>query len=219
MTIALAILVIAYFIGAIPFGWIVARLAGVGDIRQYGSGNIGATNVARVAGFKTAVWVYLGDIAKGIAAVALAQWYAGVYGAPFNEALYAILAGLIAIVGHIFPVYLRFKGGKGVNTALGVLLMLLLRETLIALAAFTIVVSITKYISAGSLIAALSLGVSTTVERFLLSMDISVYYIILTWLLFVLIAWTHRDNIARLAAGTERRFSFSSRGKEAADNA
>ena len=123
-----AIYIAAYLIGAIPFGWIVARLAGVGDIRSHGSGNIGATNVARVAGFKVAIWVYVGDILKGVAAVALAQWYAATYGAPFNVALFTILAGLIAILGHIFPVYLRFKGGKGVNTALGVLLLLLLRD-------------------------------------------------------------------------------------------
>ena len=115
--------IIAYLLGAIPFGLLVPRMFGVRDIRQHGSGNIGATNATRVRGFQRAVWVYVGDIAKGAAAVLLARWYALHYPIPFDTIHpYLVICALAAVVGHVFPVYLGLKGGKGVNTALGVML-------------------------------------------------------------------------------------------------
>ena len=123
---AVIAVLIAYLLGAIPFGMIVARLYGAGDIRTLGSGNIGATNVWRVAGAKAAVWVYLGDIAKGTAAVLVGRYVAQHFQPtmlPIDTFL--VLCALTAVLGHVFPVYLGFKGGKGVNTALGTMLVLL----------------------------------------------------------------------------------------------
>ncbi|MBI5267848.1 MAG: glycerol-3-phosphate 1-O-acyltransferase PlsY [candidate division Zixibacteria bacterium] len=207
----IAVVVAAYLIGGIPFGWLVARMYGIADIRTQGSGNIGATNVWRVAGAKAAIWVYLGDIGKGAAAVAIAR---AVGQQTISRDLFLVVAGLAAVVGHVFPIYLRFRGGKGVNTALGVMLTLLPWHSLIALGVFVITVAISKYISLGSMVAGVCLFGSTLADRLFLTTDRAMIYPVMTGLLMLIIIWTHRSNLTRIADGTENRFSFASGEKK-----
>jgi len=210
MVIAFAAILAAYLIGAIPFGLLVARLYGVGDIRRVGSKNIGATNVLRVLGMKAAVWVYLFDIGKGAGVV----WVASRLGQESLHAeLFLVLVGLAAIVGHVYPVYLGFRGGKGVATMFGVLLVLLPVETLIAAAVFLVIVLVTRYVSVASIAAGLTFPVAVTTERALLDLSVSRVYWLLTVFIGVFVPLTHHRNIRRLLAGTENRFSFS-RSKE-----
>jgi glycerol-3-phosphate acyltransferase PlsY len=205
-------IVVAYLLGSIPFGLIVARLFGVSDIREHGSGNIGATNVSRVLGFKAAVWVYLGDIGKGLVSVLIARMVVNNFGWPFASAeLFYSIAALAAVLGHMFSIFCRFKGGKGVNTALGGLLALIPYEALMAFVVFLIVVLLSRFISLGSLIAGLSLFAIVAVEYLILKTGIAPTYFWLTAVLALLIIVAHRSNIARLIKGTENRVSLKSK--------
>lgn len=215
----LAIIATAYLLGSIPFGIIAARLAGIPDIRTRGSGNIGATNVWRVAGLKAALWVYAGDIGKGMLAVAIARFVAAgsnLGPIPFDTVL--VSAGAAAIAGHIFPVFIGFKGGKGVNTLLGVLLVVKPIEALIAVACFLVVLAATRYVSAGSILGIIAFLSALLVERFLLEMFVPTIYIVVAGLMTLVILLTHRDNIRRILSGAERRFSFSSKTRKAGGN-
>jgi glycerol-3-phosphate acyltransferase PlsY len=211
----IGVIVAAYLIGAIPFGLLIARLYGVKDVRLHGSGNIGATNVWRVAGPKAAVWVYILDIGKGVAAVLGAKLFAP-YWLPLEITL--ILVACAVVAGHVFPVYLKFHGGKGVNTALGALIVLLPIETGLTIVIFAITLTLTHYVSAGSMVAAVSLPLILAIEVVGLSRDIATPYAILAIVVAFLVLITHRQNIRRLIAGTESRFSWSSGKKEAANN-
>ncbi len=214
-----ATILAAYLIGAIPFALVVCGIFGVGDIRKQGSGNIGATNVWRVAGFKVAVWVFIGDIGKGVVAVLLARYVASAYDVSLMSVdLFVVCCALAAILGHMFPVYLRFKGGKGVNTALGAVVTMLPLEALISLGIFLLVVLAFRYVSLGSITGALTLLVVILIEKFVMHIQVAPVYIYLAAALAVLILVAHRQNIARLAAGTENRFSFSSKTRGEAQN-
>lgn len=211
MVLVLTAIVAAYLVGAIPFGLLVARFFGVRDIRQSGSGNIGATNVQRTLGMKAAIWVYLLDIGKGAGVVAATT---GVTQTAVPNDLFLVLVGLAAIVGHVFPVYLGFRGGKGVATASGALLVLLPRETLIAVSVFLLMVLLTRYVSLASITAALSFPATLTVEQVLLQHHVSSVYWLPTVVISVLVPVTHRRNIQRLLAGTENRVTFRRSGGE-----
>jgi acyl phosphate:glycerol-3-phosphate acyltransferase len=202
----------AYLIGAVPFGLLVARIFGIRDIRALGSGNIGATNVWRIAGPKAAIWVYLLDIGKGVLAVMVARM---IPQEIMPRELFLTLCGLAAMLGHVFPIYLGFKGGKGVNTGLGVMISLLPLEAVIALAVFIITVAITRFISLGSILAAVILFLAVFAERFIFHRDISMVYLYLCLATAIIVLLTHRANLRRLANGTENRFSLSSRPKGA----
>lgn len=204
-----AVLVAAYLIGGIPFGLLVARAHGVTDIRAHGSGNIGATNVWRTIGPKAALWVYLGDIGKGILAVMIARF---VTQALIPVDYFLVLTALAVVAGHVFSVYLSFRGGKGVNTALGVMISLLPWHALVALAVFIITVAASKYISLGSVVASVSLFLSTLAEKLMIEPHRSVIYTILAAVLMILVTYTHRANLARIRSGTESRFTLSKRG-------
>ena len=142
------ILLAAYFLGSIPFGLFLAKLLGGSDVRKAGSGNIGAANVARVVGPLAGILTLLLDTAKGAAAVLLAARF------THESAVWMMLAALAALVGHCFPVWLKFKGGKGVATALGVFLALCPLAALTALLLFALVVACWRYVSLGSISAA-----------------------------------------------------------------
>ncbi|UCC43881.1 MAG: glycerol-3-phosphate 1-O-acyltransferase PlsY [Candidatus Zixiibacteriota bacterium] len=201
-----ATIILSYLLGAVPFGLLVARLHGVKDIRERGSGNIGATNVWRTAGPGAAAWVFILDIGKGAAALVLAR----LIGSSLLSAdIFFICCGGAAIVGHVFPIYLRFKGGKGVNTALGVMVMLLPLETTIAVGLFLIVVGLTRYVSLGSIIGALGLPLAILLEQMLFERTVENIYLYVTLALALLVLLTHRKNLARLLSGTEDRFSLS----------
>lgn len=202
----IAVLVLAYLLGAIPFGLLVARWFGVSDIRVHGSGNIGATNVWRVAGPRAAIWVYALDIGKGVMAVLIAravsqEWLA--------RDTFLVLTALAAIMGHVFPVYMGFKGGKGVNTGLGVIATLLPLEALVCLVVFVVVVVLSRYISLGSIVGVISLAALVGIERQLMGKQIAVIYLYLVIVLALLVISTHWKNIGRILKGTESRFTFS----------
>ena len=184
----IAALIVGYLLGSIPFGLLITRLAGLQDIREIGSGNIGATNVLRTGHKGLAAATLMFDLLKGTVAVLIASALWG-----RNPAL---MAGLGAFFGHLFPVWLRFKGGKGVATYIGVLLGLAWQGTLIFALVWAATAAITRYSSASGLVASLA------ALAFLLwqgDRDVTLLFLVLTVALWI----THRANIARLIAGTE----------------
>ncbi|RKH54741.1 glycerol-3-phosphate 1-O-acyltransferase PlsY [Corallococcus llansteffanensis] len=188
-----AFLLLGYLCGSVPFGVLLTRwLRGV-DVRDSGSGNIGATNVTRVAGKKLGAVVLLLDALKGALPVGLAlHWMPG-------DARSHALVGLAAVLGHVYPVWLRLKGGKGVATALGVLCVLVPTAALAGAVIYGLVVAKWRVSSVGSLSAA----VVAIVTAFLTARSRD--YVLLTAGLFVLMLWTHRSNLQRIARRTEHR--------------
>jgi glycerol-3-phosphate acyltransferase PlsY len=186
------VIVVAYFIGSIPFALICARRWGVSDLRLIGSGNLGATNVMRASGVTAGVVVAALDMAKGAASVWLAERLGS------GPALPAA-AGLAAIVGHIYPVWLRFRGGKGVATACGVFSVLTPLALPPALAIFAVVVWLTKYISLGSLLASVAL------PPLAYALGSSLPAVVAACAASTIIVFRHRSNVGRLRTGTERR--------------
>lgn len=201
----LLVILTAYLLGSIPFGFLVSRLYGVKDIRLVGSGNIGMTNVWRTVGPSAALMVFIGDVGKGMLAVLLTPVISG---GSLNLEYLKIIAGLTAVVGHIFSVFLKFRGGKGVNTALGVMTMLLPSEILISAAIFIITVAASRFISLGSIISSLALFLIVLLEYLFWPGRIDSIYILVTFILWIVILFTHRSNIMRLLRGDENRFSF-----------
>lgn len=208
MSLVVTVLLAAFVIGGVPFGLLIARAYGVRDIREHGSGNIGATNVWRVVGRNAALWVYLLDIGKGVVAVLIARL---VDQSIMPRDIFLVLSAVAAVFGHIFSPFVGLKGGKGVNTALGVLLVLLPVEGLISFGVFVMVVAISRYISLGSVVAATTLFSVVLFERLFLVHDLNSIYIALTSVLLMTIIYTHRENIKRLINGTESKFSLTSR--------
>ena len=214
-------MVVSYLLGSIPFGYLLVRLFRRQDIRTTGSGNIGATNVARTGSKGLAIATLLLDALKGYAAVPFAFWIAGrqrlegpIPTSVYDRAnpgmsshtilLLAALAAFVAILGHMFPVWLRFKGGKGVATAAGSFVALAPRAMLVALLLFILIVALTRYVSLGSIVAGIAFPLCVwwlnpaerTTAPILLIIAASSLLIILR----------HKDNIRRLLAGTENRF-------------
>ena len=203
-----AIPVVAYLLGSIPFGLLLTKLFGGGDVRKTGSGNIGATNVARVAGPLPGILTLLLDAAKGAAAVWLAARFSN------ESAAWMMIAALAALIGHCFPVWLRFRGGKGVATAAGVFLMLSPLALLGSVIVFVLVAAFWHYVSLASISAAAS-------------MPLLIYFL---WAphhapplavtfgalaAAILIIYKHDGNIQRLVEGEEPKFSLSKkRGAE-----
>jgi acyl phosphate:glycerol-3-phosphate acyltransferase len=195
--IAGAIIVTSYLIGAIPFGLLLVRLLGGGDIRQQGSGNIGATNVLRAVGKKAGATALLLDMAKGAIPVLVAR---NLYGLEDPVTLFCALA---AFLGHLYPVYLGFRGGKGVATALGVLIAWVPIAAAISLLIWLIAAKLFKYSSLAALIAFAALPLVLT----LLGESLPV---LATTVLTPLIFWRHRANIQRLISGMEPRIGQKS---------
>lgn len=182
-----------YALGSIPFAFLVTRLFGLGDIRQVGSGNVGTTNVLRTGNKLAAALTLVGDVGKGIVAVLLAKF--------FGETA-TMAAALGAFVGHIFPVWLNFKGGKGLATYLGILAALNLPVALITAATWIITALVARISSLSALVAA---ALSPLYMLVLGPATYTVGAMILAALIFI----THRENIARLLAGTEPRIGAS----------
>ncbi len=185
---------LAYLIGTVPFGLLLTRAAGAGDIRQIGSGNIGATNVLRTGRRGLAVATLLLDGAKGALAVQLAAVVAGAVWMP--------LAAICVVVGHCFPVWLRFRGGKGVATGLGALLALDWRMGLACCAIWLAVFAVTRISSASALAA-------FAAAPLLAGIFTPPYWFVAPLAIAALVWWRHSANIARLVAGTEPRFGRS----------
>lgn len=198
-----------YVLGSIPFGLILAKLFGGKDVRQHGSGNIGATNVSRVVGPLAGILTLLLDTGKGAAAV----WFA----AKFTDyaAAAMMFGGVAALLGHCFPVWLRFRGGKGVATALGVYLVLSPLAAATALGVFALVLAFWRYVSLASLSAAAAMPL---LIYFLWAPGHAPPLVITIGTLFVavLLFYKHDANLQRLVDGTEPTFSFSkSKGEDA----
>jgi acyl phosphate:glycerol-3-phosphate acyltransferase len=197
----LSIPVAAYFIGSIPFGLLLGKLFGGGDVRKAGSGNIGATNVSRVAGPAAGILTLVLDAAKGSVAVVLAARLTN------ESAMWMMIAGFLALIGHCFPVWLRFKGGKGVATAAGVFLALCPPAMLGALLLFILVAAFWRYVSLGSIAAAAAIPL---LMYFLWAPGHAPPHVVTFGSLAIalLVIYKHDANIQRLVQGEEPKFSF-----------
>ncbi len=185
-------IILAYLLGSIPVGVVLSRLKGQ-DPRKTGSGNIGATNVMRTAGKGVGILTLAGDIVKGL----LPTWLAIAYG---QTAIVVAACGLAAFAGHLWPIYLGFRGGKGVATALGLFIALKPAIIPILLAVFIVVLLKWRYVSLGSLVG------TALMPLFLLLFGSPVEYIVVSLIVGLLIYYKHRDNLKRLLSGTEHKF-------------
>ena len=190
-------IVLSYLLGSIPFGYLIVSAKTGSDIRQTGSGGTGATNVSRRAGKAAGILTLVFDALKGAAAVLIARLLL----AHNENVLWWIgFAGLVAMIGHIFPVWLGFRGGKGVATGVGVFLVLTPWAMLLSGLLFVIIVAVTRYVSLGSMICALSVP---ALAGFL---NYGTPIVVTTLFGAALIIYAHRQNIQRLISGTENRF-------------
>ena len=205
-TAALIVFLTGYLFGSLPSGYIAGKLSGV-DVRQHGSGNIGATNVLRILGKRWGLAVFAADALKGFVAVRVALWIVGQTPelAAYSE-FYAILAAASCITGHSFPVWLRFKGGKGVATSAGAIFGVMPIAAITIFLVWLVVFLATRYVSVASVVAALALPLCVGVLVWMGKTHgtVLVYF---SAAMTALVVWRHRSNFARLRAGTEQRFT------------
>ena len=189
---SIACIIAGYIVGSIPFAWLVARQLGTEDLRNAGSGNLGAANVWRTSGASAGLLVAALDIAKGVASVLVAERFAAGDAVP-------AAAGAAAIIGHMYPVWLRLRGGKGVATACGVFAVLTPAAALLAVGIFAVGVLTTKYVSVGSVLGSVALplaayGLGSSQPAVNAALGVS-----------ALVVFRHRSNLVRVLEGTERR--------------
>jgi acyl phosphate:glycerol-3-phosphate acyltransferase len=182
---------LGYFVGSIPFAYLLSRHRGI-DLRHAGSGNVGASNVLRTTGVRAAVLAMALDGAKGTLAVVMAQLLSG-------GLVTTVVAAFASVVGHVYPVWLRFRGGKGVATAAGAFALLAPEALGIASGVFVITVIVTRFISVGSIAGALTLVIVAAIS------DVPGVVAVGATASTIVIIYRHRGNLARLVAGTERR--------------
>ncbi|MCB5230502.1 MAG: glycerol-3-phosphate 1-O-acyltransferase PlsY [Candidatus Cloacimonas sp.] len=199
---AIFIGLIAYVMGSIPFSYLYGKIFHKIDLREHGSGNVGSTNALRVLGWRLGLLTLISDMLKGFLAVWLVKRYFG------DCSL--IIPSLAVILGHTFTIFLKFKGGKGVATSAGVFAALIPLPFILALSVFIIVTALSKYVSLGSITAALTLSIAQLVV-FLTKGYSDPVYLILAILVTTLIIVKHRENIGRLMKGTENKISFKSK--------
>lgn len=220
----LLVIVIAYLLGSIPFGYLIVRAKEGGDIRSTGSGGTGATNVSRRAGASAGIVTLVLDALKGTAAVVVAGWLLGVPlvhltslptdfvqsgDLSFQQSYWLLWgAGIVAIVGHMFPVWLGFRGGKGVATSVGVFLMLTQGAALFAGVIFILIVLLTRYVSLGSIIAALTIPLFILLKNLIAPSPEFAPVITAATVAAALIIFAHRGNIGRLMRGNESKLSW-----------
>lgn len=205
MLTAAAIAILSYLVGSVPFAIVVSRIWKGIDIRDHGSRNAGFTNVYRVIGRLPAAIVLILDIGKGMAAVLLlTQIVADT--APLSPVNVKILAAFCVILGHVFPVFAGFRGGKGIATGLGALLSIIPLEAAAALVLFVLIVAVTRYVSLGSLSAASFIFLALLFERYYLGSEVPSELIFAMFILAVFVFFNHRGNIRRLLTGTENKF-------------
>jgi acyl phosphate:glycerol-3-phosphate acyltransferase len=203
---ALAVCCLGYLVGSFPAGYFAGRIAGV-DVRSFGSGNIGATNVLRALGKTWGYTVFFVDAFKGFAAVRIAFFLAEHLAFARTHAVYfAILAAVMCVVGHTFPIWLRFKGGKGVATSAGAIFGLMWPAAVIIFLVWVLVFETTRYVSMASLVAASALPptVALLLHWKIVEGAALLYF---STVLTILVLWRHRSNFSRLLKGTEQRFT------------
>ena len=190
--------VVGYLLGSISTSILVAKIMGNIDIREHGSGNAGATNTLRVLGKKAAAFVVLGDALKGVAAILISMLLCRIF--SVNSSLPNYAAGLFAVLGHNFPLYFGFKGGKGVLTSIVTVMMLDWSIGLIVFVIAIAIMAVTKYVSLGSCVGAVILIIAATVLRIG-----NLPFVMLCWVLAILVIVRHKTNIKRLLNGTESK--------------
>ena len=198
-------IIFSYLLGSVPFGLLVSKLFKGIDIREHGSKGTGFTNVFRVVGLLPAAIVLVLDMGKGVAGVMLISRIS-LNQIPLSPILIQLIAGIFVILGHIFPIFANFRGGKGVATTAGVFLALLPSEFVLVLVIFLVTVAFTRYISLGSLLASFCLSLVLILEKYCLKKPVPIELVIVTLMLCFLIFYTHRQNIKRLFDGTENKF-------------
>ena len=211
----LIILGLSYLVGSIPASLWAGQLFENVDLREHGSGNAGATNAFRVLGWEAGVIAMIVDLGKGVLAAGVIPFLVGMEGIPHwglvpweAQTVLCIAAGLTAVVGHIFPVWAGFQGGKGVNTSAGVLLALTPQTTLIVVALFVVVLLISRYVSLASMMAAVAFPSAVAIRRYLFGIDrLDPSLLIFGIFLCVAVLVAHRSNIRRLLRGEENRVS------------
>ena len=209
MHLPVALVALAYLIGSIPFSFLVVRLKAGRDLRQEGSRNVGATNVARTAGRAAGLIALVLDIAKGVGAVMLGRWLVAQPGWPFaagtapweSREFWVALAGLVAVIGHMFPVWLRFHGGKGVATAAGVFGALSPMVLAGGMIVFAIVLLAFRFVSLASIVTAASIPL---LFRFL-GGGAPLWHTVVSIAIAILVIAKHHSNISRIVEGTERK--------------
>lgn len=212
------IIVLSYLIGSIPNSIIISRAVKGIDIREHGSGNAGGTNVMRVLGWKHGLLVILLDALKGVVVVVFVArlFYYGEMpfknATPFDDFTFVqFIAGIFAVIGHVWTVFAGFKGGKGIGTAMGMLIMVATIDILIAMGVFTLVVLISRYVSLGSIIGAITVPLALIIRENVFNSHIHNYGTLLPFviILSVLVVYTHRKNLIRILSGKENKLSFS----------
>lgn len=217
----LFIIVLSYLVGSIPISIILTKLLKGVDIRNYGSGNAGGTNVSRVLGKKYGILVILLDAMKGVIAVIfISRLYFGSFPfpntTPFDDfTLIQIIAGISAVIGHIWTIFAGFKGGKGIATGLGVLISIVTLDMILGLGVFLAVMYASKYISLASISAAVSVPIIMVIRENIFGVDITSYHTILPFVigLALLVIYTHRANLERLLSGNENKISLFKKKK------
>jgi glycerol-3-phosphate acyltransferase PlsY len=205
-SVIIACCILGYFLGSFPAGYFAGRLAGV-DVRSVGSGNIGATNVLRVLGKRWGYPVFLLDALKGFVAVRVALFLArhSPGAQPYAEYI-AILAAMMSVTGHMFPVWLGFKGGKGVATSAGAVIGLMPLVVPFVFLVWIIVFEISRYVSLASIVASIFLPIIVSLFAYWKFIDTAAF-IYFSVIAAVLVLWRHRSNLSRLRQGTEQRFN------------
>lgn len=201
----LIVIIAGYLLGSISTGVVLSKLFANTDIRSQGSGNAGTTNMLRVLGRKLALFTFLGDMLKGIIAVFIGKWLVG-------GSLGGLLGVVGAVLGHYYPLYFGFKGGKGIATSFGSLLFVFPVQALLAFAVFLILVGVTHYVSVGSIAAAITLPLLVVITHW---QKPTLW--ILTVCIGASVVWRHRANIKRLMSHTESKLDFGTlKGKKKA---
>ena len=198
---------VAYLVGSISFSIIISKKMAGFDVREKGSGNAGATNMLRSVGKKAAALTLLGDALKGVVAILVAV-IVGAIAKNSDKALLVQLAGILVVVGHTFPIFFGFKGGKGVATSLGVLLMTNWKIGLICLVFALVLMALTKMVSMGSVGAAILFPVLVLFINTNFIVSEGSGYFIYSIILAAIVAFNHRSNIQRILNGTENKLSF-----------
>ncbi len=212
--------VFGYFLGSLNFSIIIVRIMKGKDIRTMGSKNAGLTNTYRCCGASCAVLTLIGDLCKGVFAVSLSKFVAAALEAGFkpdNDTLYiGFIAGFFAIIGHVFPIYYHFKGGKGVLVGVSAFLVIEPRVFLALIIIFAVMLALSKYVSVSSVIATAYAPLAILLMSWLVdgcSFGRSFLYMILCLPMAAMVIYMHRSNIERLRNGTESKFSFKRTGK------
>lgn len=201
--------IIAYLIGSVNFSVIISKKMAGFDVREKGSGNAGTTNMLRTVGKKAAAITLICDILKGVVAILVAL-LAGVIIKDLDKALLVQLAGVFVIIGHTFPIFFKFKGGKGIATSLGVLLMVNWQIGLICLVFALLLMALTRMVSVGSIAAAVLFPVLVIFinQNYIVAESSNWSYLIFSIVIALLVIFNHRTNLKRIFTGTENKLSF-----------